>query len=304
MSRQSTRDFINLLDPQKDFRRINYLLTCCEFPFDMARALELALFRTFASPTGAAILDSTGEFGCRPQKRYDDTDIVLNEMLETGLSSPRGRTALRRMNVLHRRYDISNEDFVYVLSTFVCDPIRWIDRYGWRKLTEKEKQAIYFYWLNMGRHMNIRNIPPTLEELEHYNVEYERTHFRYSEATRRIAESSRDMFLNWAPAFIRPAGKWVIYAMLDEPVLSACGFPDPPTWLRNLVRASLKARGVAARFGPRLRRARLRTVMYHRSYPHGYRLEEIGAREPSPDNPHLRSHGEARRATSEPASVG
>ncbi len=106
VARLSTRKFISMLNPERDYRLINYLLTDYEFPFDMARALELALFRTFASPSGASILDSTGEFGCRAQKRYDDTDIILNEMLEHGLESQRGKTALRKMNTLHGRYNI------------------------------------------------------------------------------------------------------------------------------------------------------------------------------------------------------
>src|SRR4051794_38048524 len=181
LSRLTTQKFISLLDPQTDYRLINYLLTCYEFPFDMARALELALFRTFASPSGGSILESTGEFSCRAQKRYDDTDIILNEMLENGLEAPRGKTALRKMNRLHGRYNIPNEDFVYVLSTFVLEPMRWIEKYGWRKLTEHEKDAIFQYWLNMGHHMNIKDIPPTLEELDRYNVEFERNNFRYSE---------------------------------------------------------------------------------------------------------------------------
>lgn len=287
----SAQQFITLLDPEKDYRLINYLLTCYEFPFDMARALEFALFRTFASSSGGAILDSTGEFVHRAQKRYDDTDIILNEMLEHGTDRPRGKTALRHMNNLHGRYNIPNEDFLYVLSTFVMEPLRWIDKYGWRRLTEKEKQAIFHYWVNMAHHMNIKNVPATLEELERYNIEFERTYFQYSEPTRRIAEGGRDMFLGWFPAFTRPAGKWVIYAMLDEPVLRASGFPDPPRWLRTAVQVSLKARGLAARYLPRRATPRLRTSMHHRVYPHGYDLDRVGAQPPSAHNPYLRKHG-------------
>jgi hypothetical protein len=288
VARLSTREFIRLLNPEKDYRRINYLLTCYEFPFDMARALELALFRTFAAPSGASILDSTGEFACRAQKRYDDTDIILNEMLEHGLENPRGKTALRRMNTMHGHYDIPNEDFLYVLSTFVLEPIRWIDKYGWRRLTEQEKQAIFHYWVNMARHMNIRNVPETIEELEWYNVEFERKNFQYSEPTRRTAQAGLDMFLHWVPFFARPAARWVLYATMDEPLLLACGFPIPAGWLRKSVEASLKGRALAARYLPRRKKPRLRTGFHHRIYPHGYDLEQVGAQEPSPDNPHLK----------------
>ena len=36
------------------------------------------------------------------------------------------------MNRMHGRYAISNDDYLYVLSTFVLVPIRWNHAYGWR----------------------------------------------------------------------------------------------------------------------------------------------------------------------------
>ena len=119
MHRHQALEQILRLDPEKDHREITYLITCYEFPFDVARSLEFALFRTFASPRIGGLLDRTGEFGQRAQKRYDDTDLILNEILENGYDSERGRAALRRMNQLHGRFAIANEDFLYVLSTFV-----------------------------------------------------------------------------------------------------------------------------------------------------------------------------------------
>jgi len=32
------------------------------------------------------------------------------------------------------RFQISNEDFLYVLSTFVFESIRWNARFGWRRI--------------------------------------------------------------------------------------------------------------------------------------------------------------------------
>lgn len=42
------------------------------------------------------------------------------------------------MNQMHGSYDISNEDMLYVLATFVVTPVRWLDEYGWRKMTDNE----------------------------------------------------------------------------------------------------------------------------------------------------------------------
>jgi hypothetical protein len=82
-SRRTIVDEILRLDPQRDHQRIVLLTTAYEFPYDIARALELALFRTFAVPSISSLLDRTGEFRQRPQKRYDDTAIILGEMPST-----------------------------------------------------------------------------------------------------------------------------------------------------------------------------------------------------------------------------
>ena len=125
--------------------------------------------------------------------------------------------------------------------------------------------------------MNIRSIPDDLGELERYNVEYEREHFRYSDANRRVAVAVRDMFLSWfLPAPLRRLGEPAIYAMLDEPLLEAFGFPKPSPALRRLVESALKMRGRLIRLLPERRQPRLHTGPRRPTYPKGYRIEELG----------------------------
>src|SRR3954447_12991882 len=98
MRRPTILDRMGPLDPERDHQRIVFLSTCYDFPFDTTRALEFALFRTFGVPSVSAVLDQTGEFLRRAQKRYDDTDILVSELMEWGYDSDRGKAALRRMN--------------------------------------------------------------------------------------------------------------------------------------------------------------------------------------------------------------
>src|SRR5262249_47926147 len=147
------------LDPVKDHQRIVFLSTRVDFPFDTTRSLELALFRTFCVPSIGALLDRTGEFFHRAQKRYDDTDIVVSELMEWGYDSERGKAAMRRMNSIHNRFAIANDDFLYVLSTFIYEPIRWIARFGWRYQSRQEQLAMFYFWREVGRRMNIKDIP-------------------------------------------------------------------------------------------------------------------------------------------------
>lgn len=268
------------LDPKADHQRIVYLDTCYEFPFDTTRSLELALFRTFAVPSIGGLLDSTGEFAERAQKRYDDTDLILSTIVEEGYESDLGRRAVRRMNQLHGRFEISNDEFLYVLSTFVYEPIRWNARFGWRPLVESERLASFHYWRAVGRLMAIRDIPSDFGAFERFNREYEREHFRLTEASRRVGISTRDMFINWFPGLPRRLGAQAIYAIMDDPLLDAFGFPRPPPALRRAVAGALRARAVVVAALPR-RRPRVRTALRHRTYPGGYELERLGPPPPA-----------------------
>ena len=182
------------LDPLRDHLRIVHLDVSYEFPFDTTRALELAFFRTFAVPSIARLLDETGEFRERPQRRYDDTDLIVSAIAEHGYDSPEGTRALRRMNGIHARFEIANEDFLYVLSTFVFEPVRWNRRFGWRPLVEQEWLAAFHFWREVGRRMAIREIPETYGAFERFNVEYERDRFRRTAAGERVAASMAAMF--------------------------------------------------------------------------------------------------------------
>jgi hypothetical protein len=264
------------LDPVSDHLRIVYLDTCFEFPWDTTRALELALFRTFAVPSVAALLDSTGEFARGAQKRYDDTDLILSTIVEAGYDSEDGKRAIRRMNSIHGRFAISNEDFLYVLSSFVFEPIRWNARFGWRPLIETEKLATFEFWREIGRRMAIRDIPESYAELESYNEGYERERFRRTHATERVGHATRDMFLAWFPGLPKRLGAQAIYAVMDEPLLDAFGFPRPPRALRAAVETSLRARARLVALLPPRRRPRLRTGRRTRTYGREWKLEGLG----------------------------
>src|SRR5579864_7042386 len=158
MSRMGVLAEIALLDPKRDFGRICFLSTNHDFPWDVEQSLSIAFFKTYAVPSISALLDETGEFRDHPQKRYDDTKLILAEILDSGLDSDRGREANRRMNRMHARYSISNDDYLYVLSTIVLEPIRWNRRWGWRRYTEGELQAQLEYGRSLAGRMHILDV--------------------------------------------------------------------------------------------------------------------------------------------------
>jgi hypothetical protein len=276
MSRFAVLQEIRGLDPERDHQRIVHLCTCYDFPFDTTRSLEFALFRTFGVPSVSALLARTGEFVHRAQKRYDDTDIIVSELMEWGYDSDRGKRALRRMNQLHGRFAIANEGFLYVLSTFVYEPIRWNARFGWRPMCPQERLGLFYFWREVGRRMNLRDLPASYEEFERYNVDYEQQHFRFTETNRRVGSATVELFCSWFPRVLAPVVRGAMVALMDEPLLEAFGFPRPSRPMRALVTGGLRLRAKVLRWLPPRRQPRHRTAMRQRSYPHGYVIEQLG----------------------------
>jgi hypothetical protein len=269
------------LDPVRDAHRIVFLDAALEFPWDTQRSLELAFYRTYAVPSIARLLASTGELTRAAQKRYDDTQLLISAFCEFGLDSDLGRRALRRMNQIHGRFEIANDNYLYVLSTMVFEPIRWNMRFGHRKLVEVERLATFNFWRAVGRRMGIKEIPDRYVELEAFNVAFERDRFAYTREGHEVAVATRDLFLDWFPGLPKRIGRPLVHALLDQPLLDALGFPHPPPQARAAAESALRLRSRAVSLLPPRRRARLRTLERHRSYPDGFRLEQLGPEEPS-----------------------
>lgn len=265
------------LDPNTDFHEITKLLSLHVFPWDIERALEFALFRTYAVPAISGLLAQTGEFVVRTRKRYDDTELILYEVLEHGFESERGRRALRRMNQMHGRFPIANEDLLYVLTTFIFEPIRWVERFGWRPMTANEKQAFFRYYCELGRHMGIQAIPNDYAEFEQFNVTYERDYFKFAPSNRRIGDATVNLLLGmYAPKLLWPLLRPAAYALMDEPLLAAFGFPDPPHWLRQQLNTLLHLRARVLALLPERTKPWPGTQRKRPTYPEGYEIEELG----------------------------
>jgi hypothetical protein len=238
------------MDPERDCLDIYRRLVTLEFPWDFTRSLELALYRTYAVPSIGRLLAETAELTERTQKRYDDTALLLDAVLEHGFEGERGRTAIRRINRMHRSYDISDADMRYVLSTFVVMPTRWLDSYGWRRLTAHEKRATVAYYRRLGRHMGIPEIPGSYEEFEELLDGYEAAHFEWNEHSLAVSDATLALMVSWFPRPLAPLVRRGAKALMDEPLLRAFRYTPPPAAFGALVRGALHARRLALRFFP------------------------------------------------------
>ncbi len=243
MSRHDVTRRVAPLDPERHHVQIAHYLAGWEMPGDFIRALEMALYRTFCVPTTSAVLVGSGEFEKRPQRRYDDTSLLMAEIMDWGYDSDRGKQAIERINRFHGHYKIANVDFLYLLSTFHLQPIRWMARFGWRPFTETERHASYYFWREVGARMNIRDILASHAAFEAFSIAHEREKFRYPRGQRRIATATRELFVGWAPRPVRPIVRVAIHSMLDDAMREAFGLPRAPNAVRIAVASSLRARG-------------------------------------------------------------
>lgn len=280
MGRYDRLRHILQLDPEKDFQEIYRLWAAYEFPWDFARALELALYRTYAVPSIGRLLARTAELTDRTQKRYDDTTLLLDALIEHGISSEEGHTAIRRINQMHNSYDISDDDMRYVLCTFVVMPKRWLDAYGWRPLTQHEQHASAVYYRTLGRHMGITEIPDSFGEFESFLDKYEAEHFAWDPDSRRVSDSTLALMASWYPAPLAPVVRGASRALLDESLLRAFRYDPPRPAVRRLVEGALRTRARAVRLMPPRRKPHFARqnpeIKGYPGYPAGYRLEDLG----------------------------
>ncbi len=269
---------IQSLDPVKDHCRIIHLMTGYEFPWDIVRALEIALMRRFCSPGISGLLNRTGEFQKHGQRRYDDTALIVAEFMQNGYDSDRGSRAIAQMNKIHSLYKINNDDYLFVLSTFIFLPIQWVDNFGWRKTTDNERQALYYFFKEVGERMKISAIPSSLEELGFFVEEYEQKNFRYEKSNYALASATANIVKGWMPFFVKPFVLPAIRCLLDVKMLEVLGYKQPSFLLKYIVVQAMKTRAFFLRVITFKRYSSFISTERNRTYPRGYQIEELGPR--------------------------
>ncbi|MEU9201574.1 oxygenase MpaB family protein [Streptomyces sp. NPDC048332] len=277
MKRYDRLKDIQRLDPEKDFLEIYRITATYEFPWDITRALELALYRTYAVPSIGRLLAETAELTDRSQKRYDDTALLLDTVMEHGFDSDPGRTAIRRINRMHHSFDIANDDMRYVLCTFVVTPKRWLDAYGWRRLSDHELRACAAYYRTLGAHMGIRDLPQTYEDFERTLDAYEEEYFGWDEGARSVSDATLELMASWYPRPLAPLVRGASLALLDDSLLRAFRYRRPGAAARSLTRGALRLRARAVRLlPPRTKPHYARQNPEIKGYPDGYEVAALG----------------------------
>ena len=249
------------------------------FPWDINRALELALLKTFCLPSISGLLHQTGEFEQRPRKRYDDTALIVAELVRLGPDTPQGQAVIQRLNRIHGTYTIRQSDYAYVLSGFVAEPIRWIERYGWRALTTLEQESLFLFWDYVGHLMHLEQRPDNLSELMELNQRANAEMFSYSDSNQMVADATVRMLLGPWPAPLHPWLRSIVRSLLEPDTLKSLNWPSAPAWQTQALRAALHCRSRILFILRRVWLPKRRRFFSERatvSYGKHFTLEQIG----------------------------
>ena len=278
----ANRDTITALGPD-DYLRIYQLTVLYDFPKDARVGLNLAFYRVFAIPGIANLLVRTGEMLDRPAKRGYDTGLVMYELISHGFDHPRGREMVRLLNRVHRPWPITDEDYRYVIAAFTVVPLRWIDKRGWRALLPAEREASATFYRELGRRMNIPDLPADYAAAAALLDAYEARNMAPSPAGKQLMDTTQQFLVRKLPARLQRLGPTITSALLDDPPLTiALGLPSPPKGGRTVVDLAYTLRNTFIR----LRKPAAASWFVpgrpvSTVYPHGYQLADLG-----PDTPH------------------
>lgn len=275
--RYARRTELEAMDPGAEAHHIYREFALVEFPQDLEIAFHLSYCRPLAVPRIAKLLASTGHTQTQPRKRAMDTALFMFELIDHGPDHERGREVIRALNRIHHRWAIKEEDYRYVLSTFAVVPVRWIDQWAWRPTTDVERQASVNFYAEIGRRMNIKDMPPTYQGWSDLFDAYEAKHFAPSPQGKALMKVVQTLISNELPAPLRRLGASVSGALLDAPTRRALGLAEPNRALVASIGAALRLRAATERRSAPRPRSR-----FHSGgpvpglYPQGYAITDLG----------------------------
>ncbi|KAJ3808530.1 hypothetical protein F5876DRAFT_78650 [Lentinula aff. lateritia] len=229
-------------------------------PLTMLLGFQITLFKVFVIPTIASTFYKSGHLMRETDlnKRLVDTVTLMATILCNTYPSqaniadedPRAAIALARVNWIHTRYKIKNEDYLFNLALLILEPIQLTEHFNWRPHSLLEKKAIFTLWTNIGKSMGIKNIWSTFEEMEQWTTSYRKENIMASEEAYKLSQATINHFLNGIPELL--GLRFVAYnfflTLLDEQSRLALQLPPPSPAIAFIIFILFRARAWIVRY--------------------------------------------------------
>lgn len=136
----------------------------------------VAFSRQMAVPSIARVVHrgGGGDMMGDSARRNDDTLTFFGEYLRCGHSSREGRAAIARMERIHGRFRITDEQKRYTLASLMFEGDRIAVHLGVDAFTAAEREARWHFWCRVAERMPLGGLPDTREEFWQWTLDYER----------------------------------------------------------------------------------------------------------------------------------
>lgn len=252
---QWARSEIERLDAVADHERIAHLSNEVRYgePVLTAALYTVAFSRQMAVPSIATVVHRGGDSPIMraTRRRNDDTMTFFGEFLRHGHSSSRGRAYIHRLNDIHARFPITNDQSLYTLASLTFEADRIPSRLGVELLSHKEKRANFRFWRGVGEQMALRDLPETYDGFWRWTLDYERRNFGFSAGGRAVVDAMlQDYAARFLPRAWLPIGRGLLVGTMDAHLRATHRLSPPRRGLERCLAASLRAYSLTRRLLP------------------------------------------------------
>jgi hypothetical protein len=213
-------------------------------PIGVHAAYLVGFSRQVAVPGIARVVyrGGGGKNLCDVARRTDDSLALFGAFFRWGHSSLQGRAAIARMEQIHDRFTITDEQKLYTLATLIFEAERIGQHLRFNPFTANQREASWRFWRGVAEQMPLGGLPPTAGELWCWMLEYEREHWRYTDDGRRVVDRFfEDWTTRWFPRPARGLGRQILLGLMDEGLRAVLHLEDPSPRVEWLLRASARA---------------------------------------------------------------
>ncbi|KAL5525279.1 hypothetical protein ACEPAF_9149 [Sanghuangporus sanghuang] len=144
-----------------------------------------------------------------------------------------------------------NDDYIYTMSLFVLEPARWAKYMAGGNFFRSILQAYFVLWKEIGRRMNLRYIPETLQDLIEWTENYEETAMVPAISNHKVGQYTSDYMLS-------PVTDWfgvhkklmcqVSLCLMEPRVRTAFMLPAPSPVMVTITRIFVSCFAIRARY--------------------------------------------------------
>ncbi|MEN9580937.1 MAG: hypothetical protein RJA70_3946 [Pseudomonadota bacterium] len=270
-----TRQQLQTLDPRADAQQL-----WCFVKYDfraefMHAAWANAIKRIAQDAPASTLIRATKKAELRPLLRTENTLYYHYFVMNWGVDSYHGRTAIAGLNALHERFHIPQEAMKFVCLDSAFTVLDSLDVLGHRKPTDTERRGYFHASVELGQAMHVDGLSHDFDAMYNWFRAYNRERSSYAPLKRALWDSISDSFDRSVriPIPIAKGRRALEVIAMDEDLRAALGFRTPSRFATQLGRGVLKGLALARRWLPH--EPYVESLQPSLSYPNGVGIAEL-----------------------------